>query len=36
MFNGRRAKGLLFLVFGVVIEPHHGLEKLMRAHLRAR
>jgi glycosyltransferase involved in cell wall biosynthesis len=32
-FNGRPTKGLLFLLFGAAMEPHRGIQKLMRAQL---
>ena len=31
LFNGRPTKGLLFLLFGAAMEPHRGIQKLMRA-----
>jgi glycosyltransferase involved in cell wall biosynthesis len=31
-FNGQPTKGLLFLLCGAAMEPHRGIQKLMRAH----
>ena len=32
LFNGQPLKGLLYLVWGAAMEPHRGLQKLMRAY----